>query len=386
MKTLRQCNSMREIHTNSSKRTSLRKTILRLTLAIFLLLDASTIALSQAATIADKAAAPAPPSAEGMKGMIQSSNIIGRLETSTTPAFHLKARFETFDYLGKPDGSGSIDSFWDGTSRFRRVMTYRDHTRTEIHAEKTVSFGDEGFSSSLSMSRLISRFFNPLPSPEYLEHSDLSYKPLELPGGSMDCIIASVRAPLGAPASFHGEQNAYCLNKDSHALRLAQMPPQMTLAYNDLTAFHAISVPRTLTLMHGSIVRGRMHVEDISDWTPDNAMFRVPEGADELPSGVQVSSGVVSGFAIKHPEPDYPLQAKQNRITGSVVLRALISRTGDIRDLEIVSSPDPSLSDATVGAVRKWKYKPYLLNGKPVEVDTMITVNFNAGRPSTMMY
>ena len=94
-------------------------------------------------------------------------------------------------------------------------------------------------------------------------------------------------------------------------------------------------------------------------------------------STLRVGSGVVSGLAIKHPEPNYPLQAKQNRIGGSVVLHALISRTGDISDLEIVSSPDPTLAEAAMSAVRQWKYKPYLLNGKPVDVDTTITVTFN---------
>ena len=64
---------------------------------------------------------------------------------------------------------------------------------------------------------------------------------------------------------------------------------------------------------------------------------------------------------------------------GSVVLRALISRTGDISDLEVVSSAGPSLTDAAMDSVRKWKYEPYVLNGKAVEVETTITVNFDLG-------
>jgi protein TonB len=60
-------------------------------------------------------------------------------------------------------------------------------------------------------------------------------------------------------------------------------------------------------------------------------------------------------------------------------LHALISRTGDISDLEVVSSPGPSLTDAAMDSVRKWKYEPYVLNGKAVEVETTITVNFNLG-------
>jgi TonB family protein len=361
----------------SLKRTSLREPMLRLISALFLFHGVSIVAFCQVATATtDMTAATVTPSAEEISRMIQSSDTENQLETSKTPAFHLKASFETFDYLGKPDGSGTVESFWDGTSRFRRVVTYRDHARTEIHTEKSVYLQGQGFTSSLSMNRLISGFFYPLPNPTQMAHSDLSYKPITVSGVSMDCVIVSPKPLPGASASF--QQNVYCLTKDSHILRLAQMSQHMILGYNDLTMFHGRSVPRSLMLMQGPIVRGRMHIEEISDWSsPDNDMFRVPEGSDELVSTARVGSGVVQGLAIKQPAPNYPMHARLAHITGNVVLHALISRSGDISDLEIVSSPDPYLADAAMSAVRYWKYKPYLLNGQPVEVDTMITVNFN---------
>jgi TonB family protein len=376
MTTLRWCNSMRKKFI-----APLKKSGLRLISLFFLLHGVSTVAFGQTAASGLTDVAAVAPSAEEMSRMIQSSDTANRLESNTTPAFHLKASFETFDYLGKPDGNGTVDSFWDGTSRFRRVVTYRDHTRTEIHSEKSAYLDSDGFRPSLSMNRLISGFFYPLPNQAVVAHSDLTYKPLELPNIPMDCVMTSLKVPPGTPTTFHGEQSAYCLTKDSHLLRLSQLPQHMTLSYNDLNVFHGKFVPHTLTLMQGSIVRGRMRIEDISDWTSsDDSAFQVPEGSDEMVSTLRVGSGVVSGLAIKHPEPNYPLQAKQNRIGGSVVLHALISRTGDISDLEIVSSPDPSLAEAAMSAVRQWKYKPYLLNGKPVEVDTQINVNFVIGR------
>jgi protein TonB len=66
------------------------------------------------------------------------------------------------------------------------------------------------------------------------------------------------------------------------------------------------------------------------------------------------------------------------RIQGVVVLKAQISKAGDIADLELVSGPI-GLAGSAVSAVRQWKYKPYLLKGEPIAVDTQITVNYQLG-------
>ena len=61
---------------------------------------------------------------------------------------------------------------------------------------------------------------------------------------------------------------------------------------------------------------------------------------------------------------------------GTVVLHAIISKTGSIEQLNVVSGP-PMLVGAATDAVKQWRYKPYLLNGEPTEVDTTVIVNFN---------
>ena len=98
----------------------------------------------------------------------------------------------------------------------------------------------------------------------------------------------------------------------------------------------------------------------------------VPRAA---PQRIRVSQGVVEGNAISQPKPLYPSMAKMARVQGQVVLQAIISKTGVIENLRVVSG-HPMLQQAAVDAVRQWRYRPYLLNGEPVEVETTITVNF----------
>ena len=83
----------------------------------------------------------------------------------------------------------------------------------------------------------------------------------------------------------------------------------------------------------------------------------------------------MEGNLIYRVQPEYPALAKLARIQGSVALRAVISKQGTIENLQAVSGP-PLLIKAAVDAVRQWRYRPYVLNGDPVEVDTQITVNF----------
>ena len=94
------------------------------------------------------------------------------------------------------------------------------------------------------------------------------------------------------------------------------------------------------------------------------------------PQRVRVSSGVIAGQGLSQPQPTYPPLAKQARISGKVILHALISKEGTIEGLTLVSG-HPMLAPSAIEAVKRWKYRPYLLNGEPVQVDTTIEVNFN---------
>jgi protein TonB len=100
----------------------------------------------------------------------------------------------------------------------------------------------------------------------------------------------------------------------------------------------------------------------------------VPKAA--TPQRVRVSQGVSQGLLIKKIQPSYPPLARQARIQGQVLLQAEISKDGSIQNLRLISG-HPMLAPAAIEAVKQWRYKPYYLNGEPVEVETQITVIFS---------
>ncbi len=93
------------------------------------------------------------------------------------------------------------------------------------------------------------------------------------------------------------------------------------------------------------------------------------------PKRIRVSQGVTEGRLILKVEPKYPVIALAARVQGQVVLSAVISKTGEIQNLVLISG-HPMLVPAAIAAVKQWRYRPYLLNGEPVEVETTVNVNF----------
>jgi len=90
---------------------------------------------------------------------------------------------------------------------------------------------------------------------------------------------------------------------------------------------------------------------------------------------VHISEKVAQSLRIKSVPPEYPPPARLGRIQGQVVLKALIDKNGNVEDMTLVSG-HPLLAAAAVNAVKQWKYKPYVLNGEPVNVETQVIVNF----------
>jgi TonB family protein len=93
------------------------------------------------------------------------------------------------------------------------------------------------------------------------------------------------------------------------------------------------------------------------------------------PGVVRVSQGVMAGLLASKVAPDYPVDAKQARIQGTVVMRVIVDNEGNVANIQLISG-HPLLAPAAIDAVKQWKYRPYLLDGMPVEIETQVAVNF----------
>ncbi|MBV9670390.1 MAG: energy transducer TonB [Acidobacteriales bacterium] len=121
---------------------------------------------------------------------------------------------------------------------------------------------------------------------------------------------------------------------------------------------------------------------------PESALRAIAGSGDsrrvvglELPSKPIRVSRLDPGTVLERVQPQYPAAAKLAHLEGEVVLRAIISRDGSIESIRPISG-SRMLTGAAIDAVRRWRYRPYSLNGVPVEVETIITVNFKLNSAS----
>ncbi|HET9307220.1 MAG TPA: energy transducer TonB [Candidatus Sulfotelmatobacter sp.] len=131
-----------------------------------------------------------------------------------------------------------------------------------------------------------------------------------------------------------------------------------------------VNVDTTINL-HFS--HGEVSEPDLSSGAPDAS---APAGEGLIrPQRVRVSSGVEAGLIVSKVAPEYPQEAREQHIQGTIVLMAIVDKERNVANLELISG-HPTLAAAAIEAVKHWKYKPHLLNGNPVEVETQVQVNF----------
>jgi periplasmic protein TonB len=106
------------------------------------------------------------------------------------------------------------------------------------------------------------------------------------------------------------------------------------------------------------------------------AMAQAQNEQPTAPARLRVSSGVAESLKIHDVPPKYPKEALEKGLEGDVILQAMIDRKGNIASLKVAKG-DPILAEAAMEAVKKWKYRPYVLNGEPVEVLTTIKIQFH---------
>ncbi|MBV8206880.1 MAG: TonB family protein [Acidobacteria bacterium] len=100
-----------------------------------------------------------------------------------------------------------------------------------------------------------------------------------------------------------------------------------------------------------------------------------PSAAASGPPRLKLTQSSTVGHLIRQAPPEYPREARNAGIQGTVVLNVVISKSGDIQYVEFVSG-DSLLAQAAIAAVKRWKYRPWSLNGEPVEVESTVKVNF----------
>lgn len=262
--------------------------------------------------------------------------------------WHLSMSFTVYDLNGTPQENGTLEMWWAGPGRVRRIIqspSYSDQEGTPP--------------GSLRTARLIHDLTSQMTNPvQVLTTGTLTEETRTVGSAKVTCLSSS--------------QTQLCADPATDMVRISRSPGRAAIR-NKPAKFQGVMIGMEASIDLEGLKAISGHIEKLETFDVTKAGLTFPEPAKSEGHLNSVSAGKL----LEKTEPQYPLISRMKHVQGTVMLCAIISKDGGMRNLDVLASPDVLLSGAAMEAVKHWKYQAYLLNGKPIEVETTVLVNFN---------
>lgn len=290
---------------------------------------------------------------------------VDALDTVDTKPWHALVDTEIFDMRGNNPTHGTIEVWQSGTDR-RTLYTFGSTTMTEIVKGKAVyrTASDPQFPRFAPF--LLTKVLHAGPTMFQVKQIEPQLQRRKVDGTEFDCI--STKPPANA-ISFSSP--AYCLDVQDHLRALLNFKQNVLLDAPEEFLEHAIS--RRISITNSDVPTATAKITKLEIYEPPAGQFTPTSDMTLFVPTIRISGGVLAGLTVKRVQPILPAGAS---VKGSVSLRVTIGTDGHPNRVEVVSTPPPAIADACVDAVKQWVYKPYLLNGDPVQVETTVLINF----------
>jgi TonB family protein len=301
--------------------------------------------------------------------------------------WHVKVTYQLFDAKGKHSRQGTFEYWWVSRNLSRSTWIREGMSQTDWQLPGgQLAYQQTGEALGLFEYELRSALISPLPKLS----DPLQYRvEKEAAVGSDTCLTVMGGAATGGSRPEQGPFPTYCFAAADGTLQSTYSFERLLTRFSDVTKVQGKYLAHEIVFMEGDRKLLSAHVDVVEEISASDAALTAPEAAARTVTDyinpahskeIAVNQEIAKGMALSRPNPDYPTTAKKQGIQGQVVLRAVIATDGRIHELRVVSAPSALLADASFTTVSRWTYRPYLLNGQPVPVETTITVAFALGR------
>jgi TonB family protein len=337
-------------------------------------IQAQTAATASPAPSAVTEAVVAQPGTEDWGQLLAKAAAMNGLDGPNVKPWHLKASFETFDDDGKSKSTGTYEEWWAAEKKRKSTFVVGDVSQTDYMTDKGLLRAGSKSIFENAVMRVPGDLLQPMAVR--LENYAFDEEDKTLGPVKVRCVtlhpLKDVAPPGIAPL-------VYCLDQERPTLRVRTslgLGGAYQTSYNHLVGFQDGFLAKSVEVMHDHMPVVKIHLESVENLAGiDDAEFTAPADAVRPVLKVNIAGGIAAGMLLRKVQPDYPEAAKEMRLSGVVTLQAIIAKDGHIRDLHVVSGPT-GLQKAAMDAVQQWLYRPYLLNGEPVEVQTTVNVVF----------
>jgi TonB family protein len=286
--------------------------------------------------------------------------------------WHLRMSFDLYDLEGKKKESGTAEEWWVSPKSHRLVITSPSFNETIPSAKnEPTTINREAY----LVHNLLDQVAHPIPHFGGPTNLKVEEKPYAVGKVKLSCLVVTSSVAKDKKESSQAKpvNSQFCTEPDRNVLRIRFDDGYgLEIVRNRLANFLTTSVALENGVSYGKLaITG--HVDVLETYDPVKTPVELETSSREPET---ISGLVIAGHILSKTVPSYPQYARDQHISGTVVLCAIISKQGTISSLDVVASPDPSLSQSSLEAVKHWTYTPYLLDGVPTEIDTTITVNY----------
>jgi TonB family protein len=301
------------------------------------------------------------------------ANING-LASPTPLPWHLRVSYQIFDDKGHSKDSGAYEEWWVSDKKYKRSYASPSFTQTDFATDhglyRSGSQNWPGPQETMVRTELI----DPIPAALNLSGIRVESKRRSVDKVNLQCVT------LKGDWIFLSS-DVYCFQPDKPILRFANAPGDGNVTvYNNILTFQGHFLARDIRVLNAGKPRLVLHIDGIEEApTVSDSDLMPPREAVRIPSGkVVMPEQTMTACLLRQVSPHYPEIAKAGRITGAVVLQITIGKDGRVTNAQAISGPN-ELRKASVDAVLKWEYRPFLIAGEPTEVETSVPITFTLG-------
>lgn len=301
----------------------------------------------------------------------------------TMKPWHIRGTYQLYDESGNPAQQGSYESWRESAKVYRSSWSRTGATRTEWHTidGKTVyrATGDRLFYFEHKLETLL---FSPVPDPAELDSTGVEFKNDRLEVGKIKLPCAEIKARMrsnGTTPILPGlPTGSYCFDPSLPVLRIEHLFNSVYVEFDKLTRMQNRILAREITITDGRHKLLAFDVDMTDELPVENAVLIPP--LDAAPIAMEAGASSPSqGLLMKKVFPAYPPAARASHVSGVVILDTMIGKDGRVRDIRVLETPSPLLTSASKDAVTQWQYAPFIVDGQPQEVNTIIDVVFSLG-------
>jgi TonB family protein len=310
--------------------------------------------------------------------------------TDSVKPWHMKVLYSIYEAEGKHAQSGVYEYWWASPDRSRSTWTRGEMRHTDWHlGNGRLAYEAKGDPLTLFEYKLEAALIAPLPRARDLDPAHFKVDPVR--GASCFSIVPTGEGDTAAAESRPRSEPrfpTYCFEKGTAVLRTMSSLERVQTQFNHVREWQGRYLPRDVVISEGAhkLLTARVELVELIDSSepalmpPQSAMqTEVFVSSDVSLRDADTQSEIARTMLMKRIEPEYPADAKKAGIHGTVVLEAMIGTDGRIHDLRVISAPAAELAASSFAAVSQWEYRPYVMGGRAVPVQTTVTVTFSLG-------